>query len=56
MSNISERNEAWKAYLRKLIKMTERDEARIERAFVAGWIARGACEAETAALAKRIAR
>jgi hypothetical protein len=46
MNTISERNAAWRAYQARLSNLTEREEAQIERAYMAGWNARGAYDAE----------
>jgi hypothetical protein len=40
MSTVQERNEAWRTYQQKLSNLTELQEAQIERAFTAGWLAR----------------
>jgi hypothetical protein len=49
MTDTTERNAAWRTYRIKLQNMTEREEAVVERAWMAGWYAKGA----TQPLAKR---
>lgn len=44
--SISERNAAWRSYQQRLNNLTELQEAQVERAFMAGWLARAAYDAE----------
>jgi hypothetical protein len=41
-NNLTDRNKAWRDYQSRLGNLTEREEAQIERAFMAGWLARSA--------------
>jgi hypothetical protein len=44
MTLITDRNAAWREYQSRLSNLTDREEAQIERAFMSGWLARGAAE------------
>ena len=44
MSAATERDTAWREYQSRLSNLTELQEAQIERAFHAGWLARAAAE------------